>query len=159
MQSAGTIPDVRLRSTTAADLEIVLHHRREMFREMGGRYRELLDRFEPASRSYFQGAMTESRYYGVFAEVDGEVVGGGGIIIVDWPGSPLNFDAKRAWILNIFVEPPHRRKGLARRVAQHLIDWCRENGFQSVALHASEDGRELYEKLGFRGTNEMRLLL
>jgi len=39
------------------------------------------------------------------------------------------------------------------------VAWCGRNGFRSVALHASEDGRALYEELGFSGTNEMRLRL
>ena len=38
-----------------------------------------------------------------------------------------------------------------------LIDWCRAEGFNSVNLHASVDGRPLYEQLGFEATNEMRL--
>ena len=40
-----------------------------------------------------------------------------------------------------------------------LIDWCRTEGFESVNLHASADGRPLYEQLGFEATNEMRLSL
>jgi len=152
-----SIPDVTLRPAIPADIELILRHRSEMFREMGGHYAELLEQFEPASRSYFQSALAAGTYYGVFAELRAEVVAGGGLVIVDWPGSPLNFEPKRAWILNVYVEPKVRRRGLARLVVETLIDWCRQNGFQSVALHASEYGRELYEKLGFRSTNEMRL--
>ncbi len=124
---------------------------------MGGRCAELLDEFEVASRSYFQIALPPGMYYGVFAELRGEVVAGGGIVVVDWPGSPLNFEPKRAWILNIYVEPRERRRGFARLIMETLIDWCRRNGFRSVALHASEHGHQLYEKLGFNSTNEMRL--
>jgi len=131
-----SIPEVTLRPVTLADIEIILRHRREMFREMGGHYDELLDRFELASRSYFQIALTAGGYYGVFAELRGEVVAGGGIVIVDWPGSPLNFEPTRVWILNIYVEPRERRRGFARLIVETLIDWCRRNGFRSVALHA-----------------------
>jgi len=34
-----------------------------------------------------------------------------------------------------------------------------EQRLHSVSLHASEYGRSLYEQLGFRATNEMKLLL
>ncbi len=137
----------------------MLHHRREMFREMGGKYEQSLGQFEPASRCYFHTALKNGTYQGLFAEMGGTIVAGGGIVIADWPGSPLNFEPKRAWILNIYVKPEQRRKGLGRTITQALITWCRENGFQSVALHASEYGRKLYEQLGFANTNEMRLLL
>lgn len=153
------VSDVKLRSATQADLEVILRHRREMFREMGGKYAQLLDQFELASRQYFQAALKNGTYYGLFAEIDGEIAAGGGVLIADWPGSPLNFEPKRAWILNVYVEPLQRRKGLARSITQSLVDWCRESGFQSVALHASEYGRGLYERLGFQGTNEMRVML
>jgi hypothetical protein len=40
-----------------------------------------------------------------------------------------------------------------------MIAWCREQGYKTVALHASDEGRPLYESLGFQPTNEMRLHL
>jgi GNAT superfamily N-acetyltransferase len=42
---------------------------------------------------------------------------------------------------------------------QTMIEWCRREGFARVNLHASEDGRHLYESLGFEPSNEMRLKL
>jgi hypothetical protein len=33
--------------------------------------------------------------------------------------------------------------------------WCRAEDITSVRLHASDDGRPLYESLGYVATNEM----
>jgi GNAT superfamily N-acetyltransferase len=159
MPASPILAQLTFRPATSGDLEVVLHHRREMFREMGGKYRESLPQFESASRRYFETALKDGGYFGLFAEFSGQIAGGGGVVMADWPGSPLNLEPRRAWLLNIYVEPQHRRQGLAKAITQALIEWCRQNGFGSVALHASEYGRELYEKLGFRPTNEMRLLL
>ncbi len=126
---------------------------------MGGKYRESLDQYESASRKYFEAALQDGTYFGLLAELGSEIAGGGGVLIARWPGSPLNFEPKRAWILNLFVEAQYRRQGLAKALTRALIDWCRQNGFASVALHASDYGRGLYEQLGFRSTNEMRLML
>ena len=60
-------------------------------------------------------------------------------------------------ILNMYVERKYRRKGIARALMEAMLAWCRENGFTSVGLHASEEGRPLYEQLGFKPTNEMSL--
>jgi GNAT superfamily N-acetyltransferase len=144
---------------TIADLDIILTHRREMFREMGGEYARQLDAFEDASRRYFLSALQEGSYYALLCELDGNIIAGGGVLIADWPGSPMNFDPQRAWILNIYVVHEYRRRGIARSIMQALIAWCRDNGFRSVALHSSEYGRSLYEELGFKTTNEMRLML
>ena len=38
-----------------------------------------------------------------------------------------------------------------------MIDWCRKESFAAVYLHASKNGRPLYEAMGFKPTTEMRL--
>ena len=124
---------------------------------MGGDYERTLDLYEEASRQYFSQALRDGSYYGLLLKVGGRIAAGGGVVISAWPGSPLNFEARRAWILNVYVEPEFRRQGLALAIMQCLIEWCRGNGFQSVALHSREYGRSRYEKLGFQPTNEMRL--
>jgi hypothetical protein len=35
--------------------------------------------------------------------------------------------------------------------------WCRNNGIRAVILHSSAAGRPLYDSVGFKSTNEMRL--
>jgi hypothetical protein len=37
--------------------------------------------------------------------------------------------------------------------------WCRENQIDTVILHASPSGQNLYESMGFTPTNEMRIRL
>jgi len=129
-----------------------------MWWDMGRQDAEALDEMETAARYYFSAAVPDGSYRGFLAVDDGnEVVGGGGIVISPWPGS---FDQKlprRAMILNMYVEPQYRRLGIARALMETMIDWCRREEFSYVGLHASEEGRSLYEKLGFRPTNEMRL--
>ena len=41
---------------------------------------------------------------------------------------------------------------------QHIIDWSRTEKLDRLVLHASDDGRALYEKLGFVQTNEMKFV-
>ena len=66
---------------------------------------------------------------------------------------------EEAYVLNVYTELAHRRRGIARQLTEHIVGWCRERGVARVALHASVDGRPLYEQLGFVATNEMRLQL
>ena len=37
------------------------------------------------------------------------------------------------------------------------LRWCREQKYDRVVLHASKEGRPVYETLGFEPSNEMRL--
>jgi len=44
----------------------------------------------------------------------------------------------------------------AVKIIERIIDWTREQGIDSLVLHASDEGRALYERLGFIATTEMR---
>jgi GNAT superfamily N-acetyltransferase len=150
---------MQLRTATLADLATVVRHRRNMFYEMGHTDPVKLDRLDESSAAYFESAIQNGSYYGVLLEEGPQVVAGAGVILVDWPGGLPNFLPKRAWIINMYVEQDCRRRGYARLLMQALIEWCRRQGFDAVALHASQFGRDLYLKLGFAPTSEMRLTL
>jgi len=152
--------NIKMRRACAEDLKHILHHRLAMFEEMGFREAAVLDRVEAVSREYFTQALQAGTYVGWMAEAaGGQVVGRGGIVIAAWPGFPVEQHAKRVWILNMYTEPRARRCGVARKLMQAMIEWCRSEGYHSVSLHASEAGRSLYESMGFRQTNEMSLRL
>ena len=144
---------MRIRPASEEDLETVVGHRIAMFRDMG--YADaVLAAIEQVSRPLLSHALANGVYHGVLAEADGAgVMGGGGVLVVPWPGAQPH----RAWIQNVYVVPAFRRRGIAREIMRTLIDWCRAQSFNSVNLHASADGRPLYEQLGFETTNEMRL--
>lgn len=60
-------------------------------------------------------------------------------------------------MLNVYVEPAWRRRGVAAALMRTLLEVLAERRIRRVVLHASEEGRRLYERLGFVQTNEMRL--
>jgi len=149
--------EITIRTATLDDIDVLAYHRRAMWLDMG-RDEAALATVEPVAREYFTHALPNGGYRGFLAiTTAGKVVGGGGIVISDWPGLLNQRQPKRAMILNMYVEKEYRRRGIARRLMETMIAWCRENDFANVGLHASDEGRPLYEKLGFRATNEMRL--
>jgi GNAT superfamily N-acetyltransferase len=149
---------ITIRAATLADIPILRRHRRLMWWDMGRRDETALDLMESAAHEYFAVALRDGSYRGFLAvDAHQEVIGGGGIVISDWPGVLGQRQPKRAMILNLYVERQHRRRGIAYELMKEMIAWCQTNGFLGVSLRASDEGRPLYERLGFRPTNEMRL--
>jgi GNAT superfamily N-acetyltransferase len=60
-------------------------------------------------------------------------------------------------VLNVYVEPGWRRRGVARLLMQHVLGYVRAQGIARCTLHPSAEGKPLYESLGFAPTREMRL--
>jgi ribosomal protein S18 acetylase RimI-like enzyme len=87
---------------------------------------------------------------------DGVVVAGTGLWLMDWIPHMIG-SGRRGNILNVHTESKFRRRGLAKELMQAALDWCRAHGIDVVVLHASVEGRSLYESMGFAASNEMRL--
>lgn len=152
--------EIRIRPATAADVATVVDHRKKMFADIGRGSEADLEAMGITSAAYLRDTMPAGRYRGWLAETsDGVVVAGVGIAITEWPGSPDDPAPRRGLVINVYTEPGYRRRGIARRLMDTLVDWCRAEDFGSIALHASVQGRALYEQMGFQPTNEMRLKL
>jgi GNAT superfamily N-acetyltransferase len=150
--------EITIRTAGLGDLEIILRHRRSMFRDMREGSIEELDRMVEVARPWVARALVDGSYrHWLAVDSSGAVAGGGGVLLSPWPANPHDACTERAVILNVYTEIEFRRRGIARLVMQTILAWIRAYGLGSVNLHASEEGRALYEKLGFVQTNEMRL--
>jgi GNAT superfamily N-acetyltransferase len=51
---------------------------------------------------------------------------------------------------NIATVPDHRRRGIGAAVTGHAFAMARDLGYATAVLTSTEEGRPLYEALGFR---------
>jgi predicted GNAT family acetyltransferase len=65
-------------------------------------------------------------------------------------------EGRHAIVLNVWTEPNWRRRGLATLLIKEILAWARTERLDRLVLHASDEGRSVYERLGFIQTNEMR---
>jgi GNAT superfamily N-acetyltransferase len=147
-----------IRMATLDDVDTLIHHRAAMFTDMGFDP-ALVSRMGEPFRGWVSERLSSGEYLGWLALADGQVVAGAGLWLNQWIPSPMIPNGKRGYILNVYTEPEHRRQGLARRLVEACMDHCREQGLIAAVLHASDQGRPIYEGMGFTDTNEMRLYL
>ena len=151
-----------IRRAEVSDAAVLARHRAEMFRDMGEVPDELYPALASASRAWFERAVPAGEYVAWLASPAGsdEVVAGAGVhlrAVIPRPRAGREVEmGPQGLIVNVFTERPWRRRGLAERLMRELLAWARENGVVSLVLHASAEGRPLYERLGFEQTNEMK---
>ncbi len=140
--------EYRIRTATLGDADVLVRHRIGMFTDMGVVVdAEALGR---AFREWLAAMMPAGTYRAWLVEgLDGASVAGGGITILPWPPGPRYMGDRLAFAYNVYTEPAHRRRGLARLVMDAIHAWCRDAGVPAVALNASRDGLPLYESMGY----------
>jgi GNAT superfamily N-acetyltransferase len=151
-------PVYTIRRADARDAALIAHHRAAMFRDMGAVTHAEAAALERASGPWIAGLFANGGYAGWIAECEGRAVAGGGVLLRRIGPTPGYLEgAPWAHVVNVYTEPGHRRRGLARRLMHAILEWCAQSGYRHVTLAASAEGRPLYESLGFVATNEMRL--
>ena len=153
-----------VRPATVDDIPHLAHHRAAMFRDMGTLASHQEGALRSATASYLHGALENNEYLGWVAEAPGtlSIIGGAGaqirsILPRPRSGSEELERGPEAIVLNVYVEPAWRRRGVADALMRAVLDGLAARGIRRIVLHASDEGRRLYERLGFVATNEMRL--
>ena len=140
------------------DIETIVHQRRAMFFAMGHRDERALESMSEKFRPWVKRKMEARECLAWFAiAADGTVAAGAGLWLMDWLPHMIGGGKWRGNIVNVYTEAAYRRKGLARELMKTAMEWCAREGVETVILHASDEGRRLYEELGFEASNEMRL--
>lgn len=149
-----------IRPASTSDLETLVAHRCSMFRDMGHTDESVMDSMSAKFRVWLLARMNSGDYRAwLVSAPDGSIAAGAGLWLMDWLPHMIGKGARRGNIVNVYTESGFRRRGLARLLMETALAWCRENGVDTVILHASPAGKSLYEDMGFKATNEMRIQL
>ena len=160
--------EFHIRQATPEDASIIGCHRARMFQDMGLVPDELFESFRTKALDRLGKALASGDYFGWLISrrnAPQKIIAGAGVIIREVPPFPIRHkngeitiaEGRQGLIVNVFTEPEWRRRGLAKLLMNTIIAWSREQNLDGLVLHASDDGRALYEQLGFISTTEMRL--
>jgi GNAT superfamily N-acetyltransferase len=166
MASPGEAAAVRIRAARVDDADVIATHRARMFADMGQLPPETFDTFHALAAGRLREMLARGEYVGWLAmpgDADA-VIGGAGVqrrLVQPHPlrgpgGGVAVAEGRHAIVVNVFTEPAWRRRGVAETLMRCVLDWAEAERLDRLVLHASDQGRALYERLGFVPTNEMR---
>lgn len=144
------------RRATAGDAELITRHRKAMFADMRHAPEPVLDEMARNFEPWVRQMIAEEKYAGWITSDGERAVGSAGLLILDW--APHFLDPRcdrRGYILNVFVEPEYRGRGIAKALTLECMAEAKRRGIGVLALHASKKGQPVYERLGFKTSNEM----
>jgi GNAT superfamily N-acetyltransferase len=148
--------DYRIRCATVDDAAVIARHRAAMFYEMKSVNEIESASILSASIPQLSEMLASGDYLGWLVECEENIIAGGGVMMRRLLPRPGNLQGgEEAYILNVYTEPEHRRRGLARKIMETILTWCYERGVARVTLHPSDEGEPLYCSLGFEKTKEM----
>ncbi|MGH8005309.1 MAG: GNAT family N-acetyltransferase [Limisphaerales bacterium] len=156
------VTPLKIRRATLRDLETLIAHRRGMWFDMGHKNKAELDKADKVYRRWAKERLKSGELVGLIVEAEGQIAGSGCLWlqpVQPRPGRPGFKGGGQPYLLSMYTEHTFRGKGVATKIVEESIRWAKAKGFPRMTLHASDMGRSIYEKLGFKQTWEMKLEL
>lgn len=143
---------MKFKKASLSDLEILVSTRINVLRS-ANQLDLLVDmkEVEKSSRLYYQEALASDNHTAFLVyNADDNVIGAGAVSYYQVMPTYHNPSGKKAYIMNMYVAPEHRRKEIATKLLDLLIADSKERGIHHITLEATQMGRKLYENYGFR---------
>jgi GNAT superfamily N-acetyltransferase len=144
---------VRIRPTR--DLELLARLRIEFLAEHRGVPRTSFSGAFVTATSAFLARMDQAGRIHSWVAQDGEqAVGGVSMLLHDVPPMPDDARTTEALVINMFVSPTQRRRGVGTSLLEACLRGGRERDVRRFYLRATESGRPLYDDAGFRARDD-----
>ncbi len=141
---------LQYRKAALPDLELLVRTRLQVLRAANGLPQNTpLPEVEKESLDYYRQALQDGSHTAYLVFDDDQWVGTGGISYYRVMPTCAVPDGRKAYIMNMYTAPDHRRRGIARETLRLLIRDAAERGVTAVSLEATAAGRPLYEAFGF----------
>ena len=106
------------------------------------------------SYNYYKKALRDGTHIAYLVFDKSRFAGAGGVSFFQVMPTYHNPSGKKAYIMNMYTSPEYRRKGIAYKTLDMLINAAKCKGITSISLEATAMGRPLYEKYGFVKMND-----
>lgn len=104
---------------------------------------------ERESYVYYETALKNEEHIAYLVYENDKFIGAGGVSFYRVMPTYHNPDGRKAYIMNMYTAPEYRRRGIAFRTLNLLVEAAKSQGVFVISLEATEMGRALYEKYGF----------
>lgn len=102
------------------------------------------------NKKYYQNHLLDDTHTAIFVFDENNIIGCGGICYQDEMPSPDNSNGKNGYLMNIYVLPQYRKKGIGQEIIKYLIKDAKIRHVTKIYLESSKIAKQIYLDLGFK---------
>lgn len=142
---------MRIEKATAYDIDLLIGFRLDFLKE---EFPELTIEEEKKIvcqlKEYLPKRLNTGDFVAYIAFVDNNVASTVFMTIHEMPANTSAPAGKIGTILNVYTYPQYRKNGYASKTMYQIIEEAKKKGISSLNLNATDMGKSLYEKVGFK---------
>ncbi|MEB4869480.1 MULTISPECIES: GNAT family N-acetyltransferase [Priestia] len=106
-------------------------------------------------KEFFTNKMSDGSLIEWIVEDNEEIIATGAIVFYEFPPTYTNKSGKKAYITNMYTKESYRGQGIATKLLTKLVAEAKTAGIIKIWLGASNLGRPVYKKFGFKEADEL----
>lgn len=112
--------------------------------------------FYDSTYNYFYENIVGGNFVAYIAVENDEIVATSGLCFYSVPPTYKNTTGLVAYVMNMYTRQQYRKRGIATKLLDCLINEAKSRNCTKVTLNASDMGKPIYQKYGFKDLqNEM----
>ena len=136
------------RIATIYDCEALTELRMRMRRELDADFNSEL--IYAQTLDFFKRNIKKGTHIAFACEHDRQMIATAGITLFEIMPTTEHPNGKVARLMNMYVEPLYRSKGIAKELLNRVMTYAREHQIGKVVLNPSQMGKSLYKNYGFQ---------
>lgn len=100
-------------------------------------------------KKYFERTIHSGNYHSAVAEIDNKLIAATGLVVYEKPPSLKGRSGRVGYITNVYTLPEFRKQGIAAKLMELTANQARKDGVDKLHLWSTEDGKGVYERVGF----------
>lgn len=143
-------------TATKDDMTLLMQIRLEMLKVVNHLPPDYV--FDNQLLTYSQAYFEKGNQTTVLAVEENTVVGCATLCYIEMMPTFSHPTGKRGHLMNVYTNSRYRRHGIASKMLDMLIQEAKEKGVTEISLDATDCGKPLYEKFGFKQSDECMVL-
>lgn len=111
-----------------------------------------------SNENFYRKHIADKSHLAFKALYEGEEAGCGAVCFTEELPSPDNPSGKCGYLMNIYVKDKFRQHGVAHAIVRRLVEEAESRECGKIYLETTEEGRPVYESIGFRDLPDMMKL-
>jgi len=147
---------MQIRKVKHEDIDLLVENRVEFVTTI--RTIENIEEFKKYTKEYLEKHIEDGSIISYIAIDNSKIVSSAILCIYETLPIPSCLNGKIGLLLNVYTIKEYRRKGLAKKILNKVIEEAKLSEIGKIQLDYTDDGYPVYKKLGFEELDRQMIL-
>jgi ribosomal protein S18 acetylase RimI-like enzyme len=140
-----------IRMATNDDIDSLVELRIKLLREANNSTENYdWNKYSDVLRAFYYDSLSNGKVIAFLVEEDKNIIATSMICFYNITPLLYNLDGKMALLTDMYTVPQYRNMGFGMDLLKNIMEYTKKLGYTKVTLSATDSGRKLYEKYGFK---------